>query len=250
MKQSGEFTKFSVKCRKSNGEVGQEQVWCKVWNNNELMATSTNSQIHGVGKVLEWEFEPFTVTEGEEYKFLFYKEGQKDRTTFGTDFQGCFRVMTKDPNDGVGMIGSLGAYGMPNAMERQPIYRMWITTPKFVTVDHIGDESHLTIEQRELLTRLSEEPTETEVTLGNNARNGSKDSIVIGNNAYIKLANDPYTSVASSCVVIGADAVTSSPCTVSTGEFSQSNGFGSVSIGGNAITYDELGVAIGNYAHT
>ena len=132
MKGSGLMRSLSVPCRNSSSsaQVGTEPVWCKVWKDGQLIALSLNSQVHGVGKMLTWDFEPFDVEAGAEYKFLFNKEGTKDSLSFSTDFSGCFHVVRKSSADGVGMLGSSGNYGMNAATEWQPVYKMTLLTPR------------------------------------------------------------------------------------------------------------------------
>ncbi len=124
MPHSGMLNSLEVDCRQGASNAGTEPVWCKVWRDEVLVALSLNSQVHKAYETLKWEFSPFAVEAGQEYKFIFYKEGSKDHTSFSTDFQGCFRVVRKDSSDGVGMIGVSGGYLASGATEWQPRYKL------------------------------------------------------------------------------------------------------------------------------
>lgn len=157
MKGSGLMRSLSVPCRNSSSsaQVGTEPVWCKVWKDGQLIALSLNSQVHGVGKMLTWDFEPFDVEAGAEYKFLFNKEGTKDSLSFSTDFSGCFHVVRKSSADGVGMLGSSGNYGMNAATEWQPVYKMTLLIPRYTPAAHSTDITlHLTPEEHAGLAQL------------------------------------------------------------------------------------------------
>lgn len=155
MKGVGLLQSLSIECRANAASVGTEPVWCKVWQGEELIALSSNSQVHGVGKMLTWEFDPFAVQPGVEYRFLFYKSSSKDLTSFTTDFSGCFRVVRKDASDGVGMIGAAGGYGTTGATSWQPIYKMELLSPRYTPAIHETDtQSHLSTEDRALLNDL------------------------------------------------------------------------------------------------
>ena len=157
MKGSGLMRSLSVPCRNSSSsaQVGTEPVWCKVWKDGQLIALSLNSQVHGVGKMLTWDFEPFDVEAGAEYKFLFNKEGTKDSLSFSTDFSGCFHVVRKSTADGVGMLGSSGNYGMNAATEWQPVYKMTLLIPRYTPAAHSTDITlHLTPEEHAGLAQL------------------------------------------------------------------------------------------------
>jgi hypothetical protein len=157
MKGSGLMRSLSVPCRNlsSSAQVGTEPVWCKVWKDGQLIALSLNSQVHGVGKMLTWDFEPFDVEAGAEYKFLFNKEGTKDSLSFSTDFSGCFHVVRKSSADGVGMLGSSGNYGMNAATEWQPVYKMTLLIPRYTPAAHSTDITlHLTPEEHAGLAQL------------------------------------------------------------------------------------------------
>ena len=157
MKGSGLMRSLSVPCRNSSSsaQVGTEPVWCKVWKDGQLIALSLNSQVHGVGKMLTWDFEPFDVEAGAEYKFLFNKEGTKDSLSFSTDFSGCFHVVRKSSADGVGMLGSSGNYGMNAATEWQPVYKMTLLIPRYTPAAHSTDITlHLTADEHAGLAQL------------------------------------------------------------------------------------------------
>ena len=157
MKGSGLMRSLSVPCRNSSSsaQVGTEPVWCKVWKDGQLIALSLNSQVHGVGKMLTWDFEPFDVEAGAEYKLLFNKEGTKDSLSFSTDFSGCFHVVRKSSADGVGMLGSSGNYGMNAATEWQPVYKMTLLIPRYTPAAHSTDITlHLTPEEHAGLAQL------------------------------------------------------------------------------------------------
>lgn len=157
MKGSGLMRSISVPCRPTanSSQVGTEPVWCKVWKNGKLIALSLNSQVHGIGKMLTWDFDPFDVEAGAEYKFLFNKEASKDSTNFATDFSGCFHVVRKSSADGVGMIGSAGSYGMNAATEWQPVYKITLLIPRYTPAAHSEDITlHLTAEEHAGLLQL------------------------------------------------------------------------------------------------
>ena len=157
MKGSGLMRSLSVPCRNSSSsaQVGTEPVWCKVWKDGQLIALSLNSQVHGVGKMLTWDFEPFDVEAGAEYKFLFNKEGTRDSLSFSTDFSGCFHVVRKSSADGVGMLGASGNYGMNAATEWQPVYKMTLLIPRYTPAAHSTDITlHLTPEEHAGLAQL------------------------------------------------------------------------------------------------
>ena len=157
MKGSGLMRSLSVPCRDSSNsaQVGTEPVWCKVWKDGQLIALSLNSQVHGVGKMLTWDFEPFDIEAGAEYKFLFNKEGTKDSLSFSTDFSGCFHVVRKSSADGVGMLGASGNYGMNAATEWQPVYKMTLLIPRYTPAAHSTDITlHLTPEEHAGLAQL------------------------------------------------------------------------------------------------
>ena len=157
MKGSGLMRSISVPCRPTanSSQVGTEPVWCKVWKDGKLIALSLNSQVHGIGKMLTWDFDPFDVEAGAEYKFLFNKEASKDSTNFATDFSGCFHVVRKSSADGVGMIGSAGSYGMNAATEWQPVYKITLLIPRYTPADHSEDITlHLTAEEHAGLLQL------------------------------------------------------------------------------------------------
>ena len=138
-----------------SSQVGTEPVWCKVWKDGKLIALSLNSQVHGIGKMLTWDFDPFDVEAGAEYKFLFNKEASKDSTNFATDFSGCFHVVRKSSADGVGMIGSAGSYGMNAATEWQPVYKITLLIPRYTPAAHSEDITlHLTAEEHAGLLQL------------------------------------------------------------------------------------------------
>lgn len=157
MKGSGLMRSISVPCRPTanSSQVGTEPVWCKVWKDGKLIALSLNSQVHGIGKMLTWDFDPFDVEAGAEYKFLFNKEASKDSTNFATDFSGCFHVVRKSSADGVGMIGSAGSYGMNAATEWQPVYKITLLIPRYTPAAHSEDITlHLTAEEHAGLLQL------------------------------------------------------------------------------------------------
>ena len=157
MKGSGLMRSISVPCRPTanSSQVGTEPVWCKVWKDGKLIALSLNSQVHGIGKMLTWDFDPFDVEAGAEYKFLFNKEASKDSTNFATDFSGCFHVVRKSSADGVGMIGSAGSYGMNAATEWQPVYKITLLIPRYTPAAHSEDITlHLTAEEHSGLIQL------------------------------------------------------------------------------------------------
>ena len=157
MKGSGLMRSISVPCRPTanSSQVGTEPVWCKVWKDGKLIALSLNSQVHGIGKMLTWDFDPFDVEAGAEYKFLFNKEASKDSTNFATDFSGCFHVVRKSSADGVGMIGSVGSYGMNAATEWQPVYKITLLIPRYTPAAHSEDITlHLTAEEHAGLLQL------------------------------------------------------------------------------------------------
>lgn len=155
MKGEGLLQSLTIECRANTAPVGTEPVWCKVWKGEELIALSSNSQVHGVGKMLTWEFDPFTVQPGVEYRFLFYKSGSKDLTNFTTDFSGCFRVVRKSTTDGVGMIGAAGGYATSGATSWQPVYKMVFLTPRYTPAIHAADTTlHLTAEEHSGLIQL------------------------------------------------------------------------------------------------
>ena len=105
--------------------------------------------------MLTWEFAPFTVQPGVEYRFLFYKSGSKDLTNFTTDFSGCFRVVRKSTTDGVGMIGAAGGYATSGATSWQPVYKMVFLTPCYTPATHMADTTmHLTDEEHSGLIQL------------------------------------------------------------------------------------------------
>ena len=157
MKGSGLMRSISVPCRPTanSSQVGTEPVWCKVWKDGKLISLSLNSQVHGIGKMLTWDFDPFDVEAGAEYKFLFNKEASKDSTNFATDFSGCFHVVRKSSADGVGMIGSAGSYGMNAATEWQPVYKITLLIPRYTPAAHSEDITlHLTAEEHAGLLQL------------------------------------------------------------------------------------------------
>lgn len=157
MKGSGLMRSISVPCRPTanSSQVGTEPAWCKVWKDGKLIALSLNSQVHGIGKMLTWDFDPFDVEAGAEYKFLFNKEASKDSTNFATDFSGCFHVVRKSSADGVGMIGSAGSYGMNAATEWQPVYKITLLIPRYTPAAHSEDITlHLTAEEHVGLLQL------------------------------------------------------------------------------------------------
>ena len=155
MVESGLMQSLTAECRANSANVGTEPVWCKIWKGDQLVALSRNSQVHGAGKSLTWEFEPFVVESGAEYKFLFYKSGTKDLTHFSTDFQGCFRVVRKNPSDGIGMIGAAGGYATSGATEWQPVYKIVLMNPRYTPAAHSSDITlHLTAEEHAGLTQL------------------------------------------------------------------------------------------------
>ena len=150
MPRAGQMVNLSIECRDS-GSVGTEPVWLKVWRGSDSVAAavSLNSQVHGAGKVLTWEFEPFAVEAGVEYKFLMYKEASLAPGVFTPDFQGCFRVVRKDAADGLGMLGPSGGYGMIDATVWQPVYVLGLQVARFAAAEHAEDAVvHVTAEER------------------------------------------------------------------------------------------------------
>ncbi len=105
--------------------------------------------------MLTWEFAPFAVQPGVEYRFLFYKSSSKDLTSFTTDFCGCFRVVQKSTSDGVGMIGAAGGYATSGATSWQPVYKMVFLTPRYTPAAHAVDTTlHLSAEEHSGLIQL------------------------------------------------------------------------------------------------
>ena len=155
MPHSGMMNSLEVDCRQGASNAGTEPVWCKVWRDEVMVALSLNSQVHKAYETLKWEFSPFAVEAGHEYKFIFYKEGSKDHTSFSTDFQGCFRVVRKDSADGVGMIGVSGGYLASGATEWQPRYKLHFRNVVYTPFAHAVDSSaHLSESERTGLLQL------------------------------------------------------------------------------------------------
>ena len=155
MPHSGMMNSLEVDCRQGSSTAGTEPVWCKVWRDGVLVALSLNSQVHKAYETLKWEFSPFAVEAGQEYKFIFYKEGSKDLTSFSTDFQGCFRVVRKDSSDGVGMIGVSGGYLASGATEWQPRYKLYFHNVVYSPFAHAVDTtSHLSADEHAGLAQL------------------------------------------------------------------------------------------------
>ena len=155
MPHSGMLNSLEVDCRQGSSNAGTEPVWCKVWRDGVLVALSLNSQVHKAYETLKWEFSPFAVEAGQEYKFIFYKEGSKDLTSFSTDFQGCFRVVRKDSSDGVGMIGVSGGYLASGATEWQPRYKLHFHNVVYSPFAHAVDTtSHLSADEHAGLAQL------------------------------------------------------------------------------------------------
>ena len=162
MPRAGLLASVQVEC-KDSGSVGSEPVWLKVWRGSESVAAavSLNSQVHGAGKVLTWEFEPLAVDAGVEYKFLMYKEASLAPGVFSPDFQGCFRVVRKDAADGLGMLGPSGGYGMIDAQVWQPVYVLGLQVARFAPAGHVDDlVAHVSADEKaglaELLARKDE----------------------------------------------------------------------------------------------
>ena len=155
MNHSGQMVSLEVECRQGSSTSGTEPVWCKVWHNGELLALSLNSQVHQAHATLKWEFNPFTVAAGQEYKFIFHKEGSKDSTSFSTDYKGCFRVFRKSDADGVGMIGDGGGYAASGAKEWQPKHKISFRNAVYTPFAHGVDPSaHLSASERAGLAQL------------------------------------------------------------------------------------------------
>ena len=155
MNHSGQMVSLEVECRQGASTSGTEPVWCKVWHNGELLALSLNSQVHQAHAALKWEFNPFTVAAGQEYKFIFHKEGSKDSTSFSTDYKGCFRVFRKSAADGVGMIGDSGGYATSGATEWQPKHKLAFRNAIYTPFAHgVDPAAHLSASERAGLAQL------------------------------------------------------------------------------------------------
>ena len=155
MPHSGKVTSLEIDCRQGSNTSGAEPVWCKVWKDGELVALSLNSQVHKAYETLKWEFPPFVAVAGQEYKFIFHKEGSKDSTSFSTDYKGCFRVVRKASSDGVGMIGDGGGYAASGATEWQPRYKLSFRNEVYSPFAHAVDPiAHLTAAEHSALSAL------------------------------------------------------------------------------------------------
>lgn len=155
MNHSGQLVSLEVECRQGASTSGTEPVWCKVWHNGELLALSLNSQVHQAHAALKWDFNPFTVAAGQEYKFIFHKEGSKDSISFSTDYKGCFRVYRKSTADGVGMIGESGGYATSGATEWQPKHKISFHNVVYCPFAHsVDSKKHLSESERIALQEI------------------------------------------------------------------------------------------------
>ncbi len=143
MLSSGLLNAVEVNCRASGG-VSAVPTYLKVFKGEEYVCTSLNSCVHAAGAVLRWEFVPFEVVEGVEYRFLFAGEERKDDTGYATEVIACFRVVRK-ADDGVGMIGEAGGYNMSNARVYQPkaVYELLEPMQGVAAMDEAGVEAIL-----------------------------------------------------------------------------------------------------------
>ena len=95
-KYSGVLSSISIKCRETGSTAPSSGApsWIKVWGvdsngNKTLLSLSKNYQVHHVGDVLHYVFDPFYVSAGRELRVIFCSESELDNATYAVGSSSC-----------------------------------------------------------------------------------------------------------------------------------------------------------------
>lgn len=95
-KYSGMLSSISIKCRETGSTAPNTGApfWIKVWgvdsnSNKALLSLSKNYQVHHVGDILHYVFDPFYVSAGQELRVIFCSESELDNTTYAVGSSSC-----------------------------------------------------------------------------------------------------------------------------------------------------------------
>lgn len=109
--KSGTVVGLDVECRNDRTPApAGVPMWAKVWDaSGNLLAVSTNSQVHAVGALLSWQFSGFTVREFDSLRVTMHADNDM-QAEFTVGEMCCFRVVRKVEGETGGMLNSQGGF--------------------------------------------------------------------------------------------------------------------------------------------
>lgn len=155
MPMDGTVNRLHLSCRHGGSATPQNQdVWVKVWRGNTtLLARSLNPQRHSIGASLVYEFTPFEVSKGDELRVSFHTADGMAQESYQMGIIVCLRSVGLVGDEAGGMLTSGGGFSS-STLTAQHTWEM--TTSKYAPLAHVGDETHLTSEQRAIIGKVEE----------------------------------------------------------------------------------------------
>lgn len=146
----GTVNRLHLSCRHGGSATPQNQdVWVKVWKGNTtLLARSLNPQRHSIGASLVYEFTPFEVSKGDELRVSFHTADGMAQESYQMGIMACLRSVGLVGDEAGGMLTSGGGFSS-STLTAQHTWEM--TASKYAPLAHVGDETHLTSEQRAII---------------------------------------------------------------------------------------------------